>query len=83
MAERKHNSIYGARLREALIKDKPSPLQSEKLPSFRPFYVDRSILEKLHNNSNELVVGRRVQEKRTSWVLSMNLLKLSVQMKCL
>lgn len=58
MTERKTKSLYGASICESLTHEMPY-LKSEELPSYRPFYVDFSMLDELHNNSNQLVIGRR------------------------
>lgn len=58
MTDRKIKSLYGASICESLTHEMPY-LKSEELPSFRPFYVDFSMLDELHNNSNQLVIGRR------------------------
>lgn len=58
MGDRKTKSIFGDQIKAAIGSDRPS-LKSEELPAFRPFYVDRSLVSQLHNNSNQLIVGRR------------------------
>lgn len=51
-------SKHGASLKLAIKGERPW-LKSEDLPSFRRFYVNESVLETIHNNSNHLIVGRR------------------------
>ncbi len=58
MGERKTPSLFGRHIKKGLRHDLPS-LKSEDLPAYRPFYVDFSMLEQIHNNSNQLIVGRR------------------------
>lgn len=55
---RRNKSLYGAKIREAIEIDQ-AWLQSEKLPSFLPFFVREDLLKKIHNNTNHLICGRR------------------------
>ena len=59
MSERKTRAIYGRRLREALQEDMRPQLNSEELDAYRPYFVDINLLEKINNNTSQLIVGRR------------------------
>lgn len=58
MLKRKSTSLYGTALKKAIEMDEPW-LQSQDLPKYLPFYVDRGQLSAIQNNSSELIVGRR------------------------
>ncbi len=55
---RNTNSLLGKKLRDQINLDALAP-QSEKLSSYRKFYVDKGVLETLYTNDNQLIVGRR------------------------
>lgn len=56
--ERKKASLYGQFLQKALYNDSPM-LKSEELPSFSPFFVNWELINKINNNANQLITGRR------------------------
>jgi hypothetical protein len=56
--ERRHASLYGDCLKDAVCLDNPW-LNSEKLPEYRKFFVGRDLLNQFLNNENQLIVGRR------------------------
>jgi len=58
MKARRTYSLFGKNIKRALAYEQPS-LKSEDLPEFRRFFVDNGTLSELHNNANQLVVGRR------------------------
>ena len=55
---RKTNSLFGKALKKSLLLEQVW-LKSEELPEYKKFYVDNGIIERLNNNSNQLIVGRR------------------------
>ncbi len=55
---RKNHSLFGKELKKSLILEQVW-LKSEELPEFKKFYVDNGNIDRLNNNSNQLVVGRR------------------------
>lgn len=58
MHERKTNSLFGDHIKSALEREEPW-LQSEDLPKYLPFYVDKGNISEIRNRSNQLIVGRR------------------------
>jgi DNA replication protein DnaC len=58
MKKRKTPSIYGKYFSRTFLKVQ-TWLQSEKLPSYLPFFVRKDLLISLESNSNHLVIGRR------------------------
>ncbi|MCF2946794.1 hypothetical protein L0668_01645 [Paraglaciecola aquimarina] len=55
---RKATSLYGKLLEKAIEREEPW-LQSQDLPNYLDFYVDRGQISGIRNNSSELIVGRR------------------------
>lgn len=55
---RKTASLFGKEIRSAIKREEPWT-QSQDLPNFLPFYVDRGQLLSIRTNSSELIVGRR------------------------
>lgn len=51
-------SLFGNDIREALHLEQAWE-KSEQLPSYLPFFVGSELIGHIHNNSNQLIVGRR------------------------
>ena len=55
---RKTPSLHGRNLKEAIEREEPWT-QSQDLPNYLSFYVDRGQLSSIRTNASELIVGRR------------------------